>query len=43
MTPAHYLRMGATLGLSVREAMGMEPGLLFDLWELRGRGAKADG
>lgn len=34
MTPAHYLRIGAVLGHSVRETMLMRPGLLFDEWEL---------
>lgn len=34
MTRAQYLRMASRLGLSVREAMLMRPGLMFDLWEL---------
>lgn len=34
MTPARYLRMGATVGFGAKETMMMRPGMVFDAFEL---------
>lgn len=42
MTRAQYLRMASRLGLGPQEAMGMRPGLMFDMWELLVRENKTE-
>lgn len=43
MTPAHYLRMGATVGFGVKDTLMLCPGVVFDAFDLYLREHGANG